>query len=466
MIINSQIKELHKMLCFMKESDLYLHNSCERMISIGLLCHIHDINHRLEELNKELDTNITSEGVNIDYDLFLSEDYWPDNIIFNDKCDIKTHFSSGLINTIPDYFPVNDKNYQFQDTLVQPLKTAFHQFLDEEKLTFGDMAYALNKSLAKMKALLQEMREKATNPHGFQYKKVWDDLLDYFNDDRTIDEYKCWKSDHGMVDFKTLRYKQLREILQLVENRFFRYYEKPMLGEMKNCLLVQQEDYLPAGTVLTDGLKEECAKFERFIEWKEKTILVLNYEMLGEYIARQGAKLEDEDYLVIVDFDRMMDYIHEDMADLKPNLAKYLKRYEERKIHSLLNDCAAILNSCQKHLKDDIRNTFLREFLNKMLFDKEMKQEARAMLGGKSKKKYLCLIVAALDCFHIFKADSVKADLAVSLSDAFGNKPSKASIVDYIDKYQRQRKGTLYEWTKANIDDLKSNPYNPFEGII
>lgn len=465
MLINSLIKGLHSLISHIHESDLWLANSSERMLGMSILCQIHDIIHRLEELNVELDANINSEAVNIDFRTFLADDYWPSIILFNENVDIKVNVNKTFVNTITDYFPIDNDKFQFRSTLIPPLKLALHQLMDDEKLTYNDLAFALNSALTKMKGVLMEIKEKLDNPKDYQFRKIWDDLLDYYDDDLSSDDYKRWKSKHSKYDFKDLRIKQIQEILKLSESNFFRYNETPTLGDVRNCILIKNEDLLPAGTVLTDEIKESCAKFECFIEWKDKSILCVNYEMLGEYIFHHGSKFKDEEFLPVIDFDRTMDMIHDDMAALKPNLNKYLKKYEENRINALIKDGTIILNSCQKYLKEDIRNTFLREFLSKMLYDSDIKYEARELLEGRSRNKYLCQIIAALDCFFVFKVGTTKEDFAKALSEKF-EKPKYGSVIDYFKVYQRERKGSLYQWTKKIVDDLKTNAYNPFKGIL
>lgn len=165
--------------------------------------------------------------------------------------------------------------------------------------------------------------------------------------------------------------------------------------------------------------------------------------------------------------DVMLDLIHEDMAEHDLNLKPYLKRYEENMINGLIKDCALILNSCQPYLKDGLRSTFLREYLSMLLFDEDMKQEAREkLLSSKTRNKYLCQMIAALNCFYVFKADVVKADLARSLYPHFGNKTNYESTLENIERFERKREGALYNWTKKIIDDLKAHPYNLFKGLF
>lgn len=461
------IEDLRSLIERYHNDEFWLITPSERMLSVALLCQIHDINLRLEKLRDELDHNIVSEAVGINFSKILAEDYWPDTILFNEDHEESKRDYFSFVNLIPDYFTANDKEKRFKDTLVEPLKSAFHQFLDEEKLSFGVMAHALNEAISKMKTLLTEIKRKIDNPHSYVYRKVWDELYSDYKDGGIDDMFRRWLNDKAKVDVTILKKKQLCEILGMMKRKFFRYCERPSIGEVKNCMLLRNEDSLPAGTELTDEIKEECAKFEKFISFKKDLIFNLDYEMLGKYIAMNGAKLEDVEYVGLVDFDVMMDCINAEMANIRPSLKVYLKNHEENKVGEILNYGTPILNSCQKYLRDGLRNTILREFLVKALHDGEIKNYLMERLGnGRLRNKCLCLIIAALDLHRVFRVDAVSQDLAKSLSEACEGKPSAASIKDYIDDYRSNHANDkIYLWTKRNIEDLKSHPYNIFCGI-
>ena len=467
MYINKLIEDLRSLIERYHNDEFWLIPSSERMLCVAILCQLHDINIRLEELDEELNHNIVSEAVGLNFSEILKENYWPDTILFKEDHEENKRDYFSFINLIPDYFTANDKERRFKDTQVESLKSAFHQFLDEEKLSFGVMAHALNEAISKMKSLLADIKRKIDNPHSYVYRKVWDELYDAYKDEGIDDEFNRWLNDRSKVDVAILQKKQLCEIYEMMKSKFFRYSDRPSIGEVKNCLLLRNEDSLPAGTKRSDEIKEECARFEKFFSLKKDLIFTLDYEMLGRYITLNGAKFKDEEYVGLVDFDVMMDCINEEMASVRPNLKVYLKNYEGNKVSEILAYGTPILNSCQKYLRDDLRNTILREFLTKALHDGEIKNYLVERLGNsRLRNKCLCLIIAALDLHRIFRVDAVSEDLAKTLSKAFDGKPSASSITHYINDYRSDHtKDKIYLWTKRNIEDLKAHPYNVFYGI-
>ena len=190
----------------------------------------------------------------------------------------------------------------------------------------------------------------------------------------------------------------------------------------------------------------------------------MNYEKLGKYIYKNYSKLDLNDLRRIVEFDKTIDKINEDIADLKPNLAKYLKSYEDTIVNNLIKDCSSILNTCQQYLAKDIRTTFFQDYLEKLLFDKDMREQARKKLLGSSKYTYICEILAALKNAHIIRVDCDKYDIAKSLAEKITN-VEEATLAKYFERNYNDNDGALNRWTKKIVEELKQEP-NIFKGII
>ena len=191
----------------------------------------------------------------------------------------------------------------------------------------------------------------------------------------------------------------------------------------------------------------------------------MNYEKLGQYIYKNYSKLKYSDIDAIVDFDNTIELVNEDIAEMMPRLKQHLKNYEENMVNELLKECSAILNTCQKYLDKGIRRNILHDYLKKLLFDKEMKDEARLKLLRSSRNTYICELVAALKNMDVFRIDCDKHDLAKSLHEKI-TIVKEENLAKYIERAYNAREGTIYNWTKKIIDDLKGQQDNPFEGLF
>jgi hypothetical protein len=303
------------------------------------------------------------------------------------------------------------------------------------------------------------------NPQPHQYIKVWNDILD---DNKYIEvgqHYVEWKDENEDYRLIELKSQQLFTIFLLLDSGFFRFYTSVTGSEVRNRKLIIDDDVLPIGTKIPDSLPTECAKIEKFIEWKDEYIISINYEKLGKYIYKNYNKLSIDDIENVVSFDKTMDAIHEDMARLKPALSRYLKNYEENMVSELVNSCVTILATCNKHLAEGINESFLRTYIEKLLYDNEMKDEARTKLSNSSKKTFICQIVAVLRNMRIFKVGVDNKDLAHSLHEKI-NDVLESTLEKNIQRAYNANKGSLYDWTLKNIDAIKQQSSNPFAGII
>lgn len=304
-----------------------------------------------------------------------------------------------------------------------------------------------------MLTLLDEIRKKVESPKNHLFKKLWDDICEIYDNDEFDKDYNDWIEDNGEPSFEDLKSRQKLAIFKFLNKNFLRYCATPTGAEIKRRKLIINEDDLPYGTQIPEGFEIECAKFEKFIEWKEESILSINYEKLGKYIYKHYHQFDENEFFNITDFDRILDVIHEAMAKIKPNLSKFLKRYEENQIFELKKDCTKIINTCKPLLKKGIRETFLDEYVDKIMYDKEIKAEVRSKLGGQSKQKYICDIIAHLHNSFVFDVKYNAKDYAKALHKEITT-VEQNTLERYIKNSINSREGALYSWTKANIESL------------
>ena len=465
--MDSLIENVHKLLTEGESGPIHSFTLYRRLYALSVIAYIHEVNNKLEELSNRLDFELDFLALEIQYDKYLQRDYWEKGWLLNNYNFIETNIPACEINQYTDYLPNGVDGYSFNSDMVKTFKDNLYQICDETRLTWGDIHYAVRTGFNKMISLLSSIKKKTQNPPPHLFTKFWTDLVVCTDGEDLLIDYSIWKEEQGDISFQRLKDKQTQIIVDALSTGFLHFRPIPTKRDVENCKLTIDEDALETGYVLPENIKEQCARFEYFISWNDpdKNILSLDYEKLGKY-CYDHYKLLGDDLNKFIDFDILLDAIHEDMAKLKPNLEKYLKNYEEKTIKDLHKECAEILNCCQKHLKEGVRSTFFEEFLGKMLYDKDIKQEAREKLSStKFRNKYLCQIIAALDCFYIFRVDVIKSDLANTLGKKLV-KPNRESICDYIEDFQRERNGALYNWTYNIIDDLKTTPFKYPSGLL
>ncbi|MBO5632914.1 MAG: hypothetical protein J5965_27980 [Aeriscardovia sp.] len=471
--INEMIRYLHNVISGVMTGCVCSNPVFDRLFQLGVISLFHQINDDLEKLNKDLDVSVILEGVSIDFDTYLDDRYWKDNYLFKDESsfykvatglDVKDISCRFQINQMTDYLPNGVEEYTITQDLIDTFKNSLNQLCDRNKLGSREILYALYSGRVYMIKLLKEIKEKVEHPKPHQYIKVWEEIYEMRGNTTSSQSYDDWKEENEGYKAGDLKRQHIHEIFKLLESRFFRYFKSITGADVKNRKLIITGDDLPVGCNISDSLPVECAKFEKFFEWKEDFIVSMNYEKLGQYIYKNYSKLDYSDLSRIVEFDKTVDKINEDMAVLKPNLAKYLKSYDDTIVSQLIKDCSSILNTCQSYLAKDIRQTFLQDYLRKLLFDKDMRDEARKKLSSASRNTYICEMVAALKNARVFKVDCDKNDLARSIGEKITT-VQVANLAKYIERSYNDNDGALNRWTKKIVEDLKQKT-NIFEGIV
>ena len=470
--INNDLEYLHRVIDSAMNGEVSVTPIFLRLFRLGVLSLIQSINIELARINEELDVSVMLEGTSIDFDKYLDPKYWNTNLLLDDGVnmyksvgiDINTLTFQREINLLTDYFPNGVEGYHITQDLIDTFKNSMHQLCDMDKLGNREVVFSIRFGLTYMQTLLKQIKKKAEHPKSHQYIKIWEQIYEETPNTTVRQSYIDWKEENYVYKPNDLKRQHLYEIYCLLESGFFRHFNSITGADVKNRKLKITGDDLPIGCNISDTLAIECAKFEKFFEWKEDYIVAMNYEKLGQYLYKNYLKLEEKDLNRIVEFDKTVDKINEDMAVLKPNLSKYLKSYDTTIVNQLIKDCSSILNTCQKHLAKDIRPTFLQDYLSKLLLDNDMKEEARKKLSGSSRNTYICEIVAALKNARVFKVDCDKNDLAKSLHEKITN-VQEANLAKYIERSYNENDGVLNRWTKKNVEDLKQKP-NIFAGIV
>ena len=330
-----------------------------------------------------------------------------------------------------------------------------------------DESLRLSLSRIRSKLEAEELSETNEEPLGldFSAKNLWNTILDEYGNDEACRDYQEWKEENDKYSFEDLKAKQKQAMFGLLNSRFLRYCHCPTGAEVKNRRLIISEDDLEVGTRIPWMLPSECAKLEKFFVWRGDHLINLNYEKLEHYIRKHNLLLKRNDLKNIVAFDMRLEMIQEDMIDLRPEEAKNHKDYETNSTMEILKECNAILSTCQHLLKEGVRDSIIKEYLEKMLFDEKMKEEARRKLGKKTRAKFLCEIMAAISNCYILKPEATFGELANCMRQKIKTVEAM-SIKTYIMKAAGNRQSDLQIYTSNSIAELKDNPYNPFCRIL
>lgn len=434
-----------------------------RIMAIGIVTELFQINKQLDDLCLRLDSEISVEDAEIDFDDWLTNNQWINGEgIFDIVSYHPQENKDTIINHMTDYLPLSKDGYSFTKEQADSFKTAMHQFCDDERISSRDIYYALAESVSRTIKILHEVKRKKTNIPAYQFVDYWYSFIgEYLENNPVYDIYEHWKDEHDDLDVDMLRDKQMQEILVLLKSGFLSHIPEPTRREIQSSNIKLNNDAFDRNTTIPEGIDLECARLSRFVEWKENTILTINYEKLGRYIYKHHKDLTPKEKKSIVHFEIIMDLIHEDIALLDSRYKLYLKNYEGDELAIIYDDCLEILNTCTVHFKEGVGEDFFGMVLSEVLYG-EMKNELKSKLGGASRMTTLCAMLAACkNSAKVFKIDIISDDLATSLSSIV-EKPNTGSLKRYIDNGSANYKARIYvkteEAIKNYINKKSDNP--------
>ena len=94
--INSEIEYLHRVITGAMTGSVVSNPIYTRLFQLSIVSLLRQIDSNLEELNKKLDVSVILEGVSIEFDKYLDENYWLDNFLFQNEADIYKAFGYKL----------------------------------------------------------------------------------------------------------------------------------------------------------------------------------------------------------------------------------------------------------------------------------------------------------------------------------------------------------------------------------
>lgn len=424
-----------------------------RMYAIGLINEMYQISSQLSIINEQLDTSLSFEDANLDFSLLENKRIECRNLL-DEKMYVESTTSDSDINRSIDFFPLGNVDYSFTSKEAERFKTGMRYLCSDANLSPRNIVYALNKGIESIFSLLLSIKKKKLNIKDFQYEDFWNDFL--FRDDdlyfeRALNDYEKWKEEHECQDIQALKDKLIQETLVLLKSGVFFHDTNPVRREINNSIVKISEDALEEGTEVPDYIKTECAKFSKYVVWKDD-ILCFDYVKLGKYIYNHYPAINEDEGNSLIYYENIILLIHQDMAALKPKLKKFLKFYEEDELEAVLISGLELIRICDSLIKDNVPQDFLSKYLHDAFYS-ETKTEVRAKLKGQSRFTIICNMLGMIKTTQkVFKPETTSADLASALASVV-QKPKQDSLKRYIDQGASDYHSKLSKWTTQYVTD-------------
>ena len=426
-----------------------------RMLAFGLISEIEEICVWLKDICDTLDSELSEEDAELSFDLYDKSISDSLKKLTDEKLYAEDQADNTSINMMVDYFPYNQKDYNFGAENADRLKTGMRTLCSDANVNSRDLAFAIQNGVTKIASFLAEIDRKKKNVEDYKYEGFWQDVK-YREEDlyvkRAMNDYDAWKEEYNYKDMQTLTDKRSQEILRLLKADVFKKVHI-VNRDIANRSIVITEEALEIGTQLPEGIENKCAQMSKFVTMNDD-ILSFNYKELGKYIYRNYADISEEELNALIYFDFILYQIHRDMVACNPNLAEYMDDYEDKVKEDIVNYGLRILEACNNYLDKKVGNDFFSAYLNDAANDNVVGMEVLRRLKRDSKKHKLIgnMIGMLKSNSKIFRTDVVSVDLASAISKVV-EKPNRDSFKRYIDEGVSDHKSKLSQWTTRYIND-------------
>jgi len=228
------------------------------------------------------------EVLDVDLDLMTNVKFWMKN--YKLKSDMESM----------DDLPLRERGFEF----------CYKGFKPETTL---ELYQAIERNIIKMTEMLTEVQRILTEVPAGLYENF------YLSQKAAVDarpvkaRYRKWKRDVGVATSELLKDKEMLEVVEFLMKKVLRHTLIPSERERNQVDLNKVQNYLPHGFVLPKEFPNCYARFRRIVKDDGDT-LKINYDCYGKYLYESFYKLTPAERQTLIEFDIMLDLIHQDMA--------------------------------------------------------------------------------------------------------------------------------------------------------
>lgn len=306
-------------------------------------------------------------------------------------------------------------------------------------------------SIDEMIILLEEAHKKTLNAPKFLFGDFFRKMKERMDVKAVASEYEEWIMRTENLSFDSLKEYQTLIVAEFLKKDIFRFTTMPSKKALEQVRLDKVLDYLPYGYELPSDFDTRCARFRRFISWDDD-ILQINYDAYGKYLFQHYYQLSEQERIEMIRLDLLLRMIHKNMAQLRPELAVYLKANN-------VADNGKNYFAVGKNLSVMLEGDWFMNFRTDKKYDREwiirfisalMKSEHRDMISKEWSKpeRRLMLKGAIVGC--IKEAGVIAgSDLSIAKAIIEGTDTENKTFAIYMGK---GKKSDFYDWIMKYLE--------------
>lgn len=234
---------------------------------------------------------------------------------------------------------------------------------------------ALKEKLTLMAGLLKQLELKIKLVDPAYAERFIKRMMNICSKRIQVTDYDVWKAEHRNYTSDMLWTQQVQLTLDMLKCGVLEHDYPPSGEETQQVRLDLLQPGLESGTELTKEIIDECAKLRRYSYWEGKYMFMIDYHKLYLYLFRTCfEKLTKEQRLKLFEYDIQLQKIHEDLAELLPELKKCLRKevpvQEEQNYFAIVKNVSVLLQQEDiKAMRTDKRyhDAWLETMLNDLM---------------------------------------------------------------------------------------------------
>ena len=314
--IEEKIKDLNLLLSCIKRHFDFLSSKTRRVVILSFLSDVRSVVLKLNDIEKELDTNLSTEVSTIDFNKWLNEDYWKIDMHMYDAIYYECEDNQTVINYMIDYF-TNNKPNAISVEKIGDLKSGLNVIWNNENLTGKQVVNALTEGILSLKKQLKSVYKKVRNADGALYAKFYQDIIEKYKEGKGMEFFELQlKITAHDIEYDKLDEKRTKYLYDFLKKEFLSYTENPSKRDIAKCKIVVNDMHLDAKAIVDDRIKEYAARFEQFIIIDEGGKIIPKEEELGKYLFTNQKRVNNKD---LATFISVLEMIQQEMDYQKQN---------------------------------------------------------------------------------------------------------------------------------------------------
>ena len=332
-------------------------------------------------------------------------------------------------------------------TMRELLEKLFGPLLDKTPLEFF---YAIRDNVAQMVQHVVEIRKVLDNSKPELFGKYICRRMKEGNYDDVKENYAKEKKKHCEITMEMLQEKQEQVLKHYLERGIMRFAKRPTKMKMQ---IVDYDFHIVHLDYDFEDTKEYKMAYTQLMDYaiRNEEMLCINYNRYGKYVFNNYDKFSEGQKPALLELCVILDLIHKDMVELKPELGKYLgitndEGIEGTKYYAIyINLLKMFEKPWFKEYRSDKKYNlqWIEQFLNDLLRSEWRDAIADDWQKPEKRLSLKCSIIGALKDVGIINGSYRAIAMSMNLKD---------EQIDTLAKYMGYGKNLpFFEWIDSYV---------------